>query len=78
MTEEKKKTVVKSDFMTPGELLEKNPFLKKIWTAGDIGYLLRLKLVNGKKFLRSCWVSESEVIELYRWKISGIPPDVAR
>lgn len=73
-----KKVRIKEDYMTPGELLEKNPYIKNIWTAGDIGYLLRLKLVKGKKLLRGCFVSESDVVELYRWKISGIPPEVTR
>lgn len=78
MNENAKKTPIKSDYMTPGEIIKKNPFLENIWTAGDIGYLLRMKLVHGKKFNRGCWVSESEVIELFRWKISGIPPAVTR
>jgi hypothetical protein len=56
---------------TPGEILSHNPWLKDIWTASDIGYLLRLGLVKGKKIHRGCIVSEKDVLELSKITLSN-------
>lgn len=53
-------------YYTPTEILDRNPNLKKIWNHSDIGYLLRLRLVRGRKIksTHSCEVLESDVLEL--------------
>lgn len=52
--------------MQPGEIVKRYPQVARVWTAGDIGYLLRLGLVDGKKYTRSCYVDEKQVLELSR------------
>lgn len=52
--------------VAPGEIIKRYPHIGKAWTSGDIGYLLRLGLVSGKKKLRSCWVDEKDVLELFK------------
>lgn len=64
------------DLLRPSELLEKWPAVAKHWTANDLGYMfLRLKIVDGKKLKRGCWVSEQSVLKLYRERFCGIIPD---
>ena len=55
----------KDNIIHPSEILENNPELKKIWTANDIGILLRMKLISGKKLIRGCIVSENDVLKIY-------------
>jgi len=62
------------DYYTPTQLLEKNPFLAKKWNVREIGYLLMLQLVRGKKLKRGCLVCESDVINLFNYVFS--PPSV--
>lgn len=63
------------DYCRPSEILERWPAIKKHWTANDIGYMfLRLKIIAGKKLKRGCWVSEKDVLTLYREKFCGIIP----
>lgn len=50
----------------PQEILQSNPDIKKIWNANDIGYLLRLRLVEGKKLIRSCLIEEKDVQKLFK------------
>lgn len=59
------------DYYTPTQLLEKNPFLKKIWDVREIGYLLMLKLVRGKKLKRGCLVSETDVLKIFNFCFSA-------
>lgn len=54
----------------PIEIIESNPGIAKVWKPADIGYLLRLKLVRGKKKLRSCMVEERDVLRLFSHRIS--------
>ena len=51
--------------LAPNEILSNNPGVAKRWKAHDIGYLLRLGLVRGKKLLRSCKVEEKDVLKLF-------------
>ena len=50
------------DYKTPQEIKSRNPGLA--WTAQQIGWLLRMKLVKGKKLKRGSLVSEDDVIRL--------------
>ncbi len=65
-------TKKRNDYITPTEFLQRYPNISKIWKAPYIGYLLMLKIVNGKKLKRGCLVSESEVLEVYRRYISHL------
>lgn len=51
--------------LPPAEILRVYPEMKKYWTAGDIGYLLHLKLVSGKKLIRSCLIDEKDVEKIF-------------
>lgn len=62
----------KERFKTPTEILENYPKMKKIWDARKIGYLFYLRLVEGRKLLRGCLVSERQVLEIYRKYICNI------
>lgn len=64
MKESKKK---KFDYFTPTQILERNPKIAKKWNVREIGYLLMLQLVRGKKLKRGCLVSESDVINLLNY-----------
>lgn len=55
------------DFYSPKELLTMYPQLGAIWKVEDIGYLLRLKLVRGRKINKNvrCEVSATDVLKLF-------------
>jgi len=50
---------------TPQEIRKKFPGIAKFWTVQDIGYLLRLRIVAGKKLSHGCIVDEHEVVRVY-------------
>lgn len=53
------------DFLTPKDILYKNPEIKRVWNEQKIGYLLMLQLVRGRKLRRGCLVSETDVKKIY-------------
>ena len=55
------------DFYSPKELLTMYPQIATLWSVRDIGYLLRLKLVNGRKLNKNvrCEVSATDVLKLF-------------
>jgi len=55
-----------TQLLSPKELKEKHPGI--IWNNRDIGWLLRLKIVRGKKTDRSCLLSEEDVLEIYKMR----------
>ena len=55
-----------SMYLEPGMILRRHPEISRHWTAADIGYLLRLGLVDGRKQLRGCLVDEQQVVELHK------------
>ncbi|MBN2664393.1 MAG: hypothetical protein JXR68_12150 [Bacteroidales bacterium] len=57
----------KSKYLSPSEIIYNNPFLSELWTAADIGYLLKLKLVKGRKLIRSSIILESDVLRVYEF-----------
>ena len=63
--------MVKEHFMTPLEVLENNPKMRKFWDARQIGYLLYLELVDGTKLPRGCLVSERQVVGIFDRYILG-------
>lgn len=50
---------------TPGDVLRFHPEIAGRWNASDIGYLLRLGLIRGKKQWRGCLVYSEDVIKLF-------------
>ncbi|MCK4661343.1 MAG: hypothetical protein KAT68_00645 [Bacteroidales bacterium] len=56
-----------SDYLTPSEILTKHTQLRTIWNNKQIGYLLNLRLVKGKKLQRTCLVDEQDVLNLYKF-----------
>lgn len=57
---------------SPGKIIADNPGIKKYWLPNDIGYLLRMKLVNGQKLnggRGGCLVEEKDVMKIFRFVI---------
>lgn len=50
-------------FLKPSEIVISN---RLTWTPNDIGNLFRLKLIRGRKLLRGCEVSETDVLKIYK------------
>ena len=58
---------------TPTEILEDYPQLKTCWDFRDLGYLLRLRLVQGRKTRRSCLLDEHDVLFIFeRYRKPGL------
>jgi hypothetical protein len=53
-----------SEYRTPGEVVKLHPELP--WNAQQIGTLLQLRLVRGRKFSRGCLVYVPDVIAIHR------------
>lgn len=51
--------------LQPGEIHLKHPKIKKRWTTNDLGQLLRLGLVSGKKLSRGCMLDEDDVLHFF-------------
>lgn len=51
--------------LRPTEILSKYPGIRRVWTTNDLGYLLRLGVVSGKKLSRSCLLEVQDVIRVY-------------
>jgi hypothetical protein len=49
----------------PIDVLDDYPEIKKKWNCNDIGYLLRLGLIRGKKLRRGCLVYSEDVKALF-------------
>ena len=63
------------DYFTPSQILYRNPSIAKVWNAPQIGYLLMLKLIKGKKLKRGCLCSESDVKALFTFAFNPNPPN---
>ena len=53
---------------TPTEIITRNPRLKKVWTAQDIGYLFKLQLVDGERRSRYALLNEDDVLRLFYFR----------
>jgi len=53
------------NLLHPGEIISKHPHIRKKWTANDIGQLLRLGFISGKKLRRGCLVDEDDVLHFF-------------
>lgn len=61
-----------TDYRKASEILIRNPFLQKFWNCSQIGRLLELQLVRGKKLKRGSLLYEPDVIRIFRFGIAGI------
>ncbi len=52
---------------TPTEILERNPEIKKRWTAQQLGWLLPLGLVRGRKISRGSILEERDVLIIFEF-----------
>ena len=53
------------ELKTPSEILEENPELKAVWNVRELGYLLMLKLVRGRKGHRTSYLNVNDVKAVY-------------
>ena len=53
---------------TPTEIINRNPRLRQVWTAQEIGYLFKLQLVNGERRSRYALIDEDEVLRLFYYR----------
>lgn len=53
------------NLLRPIEILQRNPQIKKNWGTYDIGQLLHLGLISGKKLSRGCIVDEDDVLHYF-------------
>lgn len=51
--------------ISPGEIIKRYPKIGKRWLANDIGQLLRMGLVSGKKLSRGCIVDLDDVLHYF-------------
>lgn len=56
----------KQDWLTPEAFFVKHPGIKKIWNERHLGYLLRLGICQGRKLSKSCLMSETEILNVYK------------
>jgi hypothetical protein len=53
---------------TPTEIIKRNPRLRTVWSAQEIGYLFKLQLVNGERRSRYALVDEDDVLRLFYFR----------
>lgn len=54
----------------PSEIVKEHPGISKHWTANDLGYLFKLKLIRGKRKERKNYIEERDIIRLFSSRIS--------
>ncbi len=54
--------------LTPSEIIEKHPEVKKFWNKQQIGWLLSLGLVSGKKLSRGSIIEDQDVLNVLDFK----------
>lgn len=53
-------------FLRPSEILHFHPEISTKWTVEDMGILLRMRLVRGRKLNRGCCISVIDVLKLFK------------
>lgn len=68
-----------SDPLTPGELIDKYPAIKKIgWTSRDIGQLLSMGLLKGKRnYKRESLIDENSLLSLVKFRNELMKQNIA-
>lgn len=60
---------MKKIFYTPAEIMRRNPVLYNAgWSAQSIGYLFKLKLVNGERRSRFALIDEDDVLRIFYFR----------
>lgn len=59
----------KKNYLTPTELINKYPEVseKMNWSANDIGYMLRLRVLNGYTTKRKTMIDEESFLGIVNW-----------
>lgn len=57
---------------TPTEIINRNPRLRQVWNAQQIGYLFKLQLVNGERRSRYSLVDEDDVLRLFFFRFPSL------
>lgn len=60
------------DYQTPTQILINHPKIQRFYKCTDLGYLLMLNVVSGKKLKRGCLISESELLAFMRWRFNFV------
>ena len=60
------------DYQPPTQLLTNHPKIKHFYSCTDLGYLLMLKVVTGKKLKRGCLISEADLLNYMRWRFNFV------
>jgi hypothetical protein len=60
---------VKEQLARPSVLVEEYPEIKAAFTPNEMGVLLKLKLIRGRKLTRGCEVNVNDVLDLLKHRI---------
>lgn len=58
----------KDAYYTPSVMLEIHPKIANFYNAQELGYLRKLKVVNGKELKRGCLISEASLLDFLQWR----------
>lgn len=54
--------------LRPAEIIEAYPQIAEHWTGRELGYMLMLGLVRGKKHARTCEIFVDDILQLLELK----------
>jgi hypothetical protein len=57
-----------NELLRPTEILENYPQVAEVWNRRELGYLLMLGIVRGRKFRHTCEILVTDVLELLELK----------
>lgn len=60
------------DYQTPTQILINHPKIQRFYKATDLGYLLMLNVVSGKKLKRGCLISEADLLSFMAWRFNFV------
>lgn len=60
------------DYQTPTQILINHPKIQRFYKVTELGYLLMLKVVDGKKLKRGCLISETDLLNYMRWRFNFV------
>lgn len=58
----------KDAYYTPSMMLEIHPKIANLYTAQELGYLRKHRVINGKELKRGCLISELSLLEFLQWR----------
>lgn len=57
---------------TPAEIISRNPKVAQVWNAQQVGYLLHLKLVAGRKTKHNTLLDEDDVLRIFFYRFPSL------